>query len=838
MSSPSGTTSDGPDDARRGLSGHGLTLLALSFAAGIALGAELVPHAKWPLVAAAGLPLALAARLRVRAPRASALLLMASALGLGAAWCVIRLDHAAPDDMAAQIGDGSTLVQVRGIAEGPPSRRDRAAGSMGRFDYRPVAVFFPLRVQSLIGSDGRAHPARGQVYVSVAETLPPFRAGDRIEATGHLSPAAPPSNPGEFDYAFLSRAMGRAGTLSVPTRDLVVIEPVGRLGVWARYINWRAEVQRRAGGWLLGSLPRDETGQRDALLAALLLGQREREGDDLADAFQRVGLAHMLAISGLHLGVLAGFVLLLLRLLAAPRRGHGWLIIVVVLGYLVLVEVRMPVLRAGVMTIASSLALIFGRRLRVGGLIALSAIGLLAWRPDQLFTPGFQLSFGVVLGIVYLAPLLRQRWFGRPDLLVTSTLEMLGQWLRTTLAVTVSAWLVAAPITAYHFGVITPMGVPMSVVALPLVAVLLALGYLKMVLTLVLPSAALLLGLPLSVTADVLLSLIGAIDELPAASWPVPPPSAWWTAAALGWVVLFAITRDGARRRWLWAGPPALALWLLALSAAASIGGASLRIDMLAVGDGSCYVVRCGGRAALFDAGSSTDLDAGRRLIVPALRRLNVGAIDFIAISHANFDHYSAALEIVDAFRVEEVLVTPHFLADARRDLDTPPAYLLDQLAARFVRVGTISGGDQRMLGPATLTWLHPGGDDSYRTPNDSSMVLRIDAEGGSALLCGDIQAQAMARLLAATEAGAIDLRADVLEMPHHGSFSEIAVEFVRQVDPRVLLQSTGWRRWSSDRWATFLAGRERLVTVRDGACGVGLDGKGGISVHRYHPRQ
>jgi beta-lactamase superfamily II metal-dependent hydrolase len=117
-------------------------------------------------------------------------------------------------------------------------------------------------------------------------------------------------------------------------------------------------------------------------------------------------------------------------------------------------------------------------------------------------------------------------------------------------------------------------------------------------------------------------------------------------------------------------------------------------------------------------------------------------------------------------------------------------------------------------------------------------MVVRVEAPGGSALLCGDIQAEAMARLLAADDAGGLSLRADVMELPHHGSFHEVAVEFVNRVDPGVVLQSTGQRRWSSDRWAAPLAGRERLVTARDGACGVRVGGRGGIVVHRYHPRE
>ncbi|MHC4709844.1 MAG: ComEC/Rec2 family competence protein, partial [Planctomycetota bacterium] len=171
-------------------------------------------------------------------------------------------------------------------------------------------------------------------------------------------------------------------------------------------------------------------------------------------------------------------------------------------------------MRAGVMTIAASLGLAAGRRMQVRGLVAASAAGILLWRPDQLLSAGFQLSFGVVLGLIHLAPLLRARWFGRPDMFAASSADMLGQWLRTTCAVAVTAWLVAMPIGLHHWGVMWPLAAPFSVVVLPVVAVVLALGYLKMILAVVMPSGGLLLALPLSLGTDFLITLVRAMDAV------------------------------------------------------------------------------------------------------------------------------------------------------------------------------------------------------------------------------------------------------------------------------------------------------------------------------------
>ena len=252
--------------------------------------------------------------------------------------------------------------------------------------------------------------------------------------------------------------------------------------------------------------------------------------------------------------------------------------------------------------------------------------------------------------------------------------------------------------------------------------------------------------------------------------------------------------------------------------------------SLLAVGDGSCYVVRSGRSTVVFDAGSSNDLDAGRRLIVPAMRRLGVRRIDAVVISHPNLDHYSAALELVDDFGVDTVLVTPQLLQRAHADPFGPVAYLLQELTDRFVSVSAVSKGEVRAFGRASWSWLHPQVDEAYERVNDGSMVVRIEVAGRRVLLCGDIQRRAMTALLE----GGSDIGADVLELPHHGSYHELAGTFVGSVDPGVVLQSTGWSRWRGDRWGDALMGVNRLVTARDGACWVEIDDQGTISVGRF----
>lgn len=803
--------------------------LAGSFALGIAVTRVFPAAPIWTWLTLAGVSLILGIVLWRYSWNRVQWTIWCCVLFIGSSWVEVREHLVGHDDLAGWIKEQSTLVRVRGIATHDPELKEKQNGSMARFDYRDPSTSFPLKVTDVISREGPNTPVTGNLWVRVRGTVEPFHAGDKVEAIGFLRRTNPPQNPGEFDLVRYARSLGQAGILHVESRDLLTITPATHGRFKSSWLLWREKLHHRARVWLLSYLPETENTDRDALLLALLLGQREPDLDGLGDTFLRVGLAHMLAISGFHLGVLVGFVLLVARFLGAGRRANGILILFVVLAYLFLVEVRLPVLRAAVMLIVVAGGMVCNRRWKASSLLSLSAIGLLLWRPDQLFTAGFQLSFGVVLGLLLFSMKVRERWFGLPKTTAATSMEMIGQWLMNTLAVAVTAWAVAAPIVAYHFGIVTPLGALLSVVVLPLVSILLALGYVKLLLTVILPSAALLLGVPLAVVTDALVSFVRAADTIPGSIVHVPFPPIAWAILSLCWVALWGVglfqhRRRLVRRVMLVAGA-GIVLWLF-WPMLPIHSRPPLRVDMISVGDGSCYLLRSESSAVVFDAGSAHDLNAGRRTIIPAFRRLGVRKLDAIMISHHNMDHYSAVIELVDEFRVENVYVTPQLLWAAEENPHSPIAYLVEELSMRMVPIREAAMGASMTFGKAQWTWFHPVPDEIYRRNNDASMVVRIEAAGRALLMAGDIQEYAVDQLFNRGEL----MPADILELPHHGGYTESASRFARHISPQVVLQSAGWTRWSRDRWLDELAGCKRLVTALDGACWIEVNKRGEIT--------
>jgi competence protein ComEC len=190
----------------------------------------------------------------------------------------------------------------------------------------------------------------------------------------------------------------------------------------------------------------------------------------------------------------------------------------------------------------------------------------------------------------------------------------------------------------------------------------------------------------------------------------------------------------------------------------------------------------------------------------------------------------------VDAARplgVRRVLVPPQFLEQASDQPDGAAALLLRRLAALGVSVNAVSRGDTIGLGSVSFEVLHPAPEDRFGRDNDTSIVLRcapIGPQGPRLLLVGDIEREAMALL----ESREGDLRAEIVEVPHHGSARAFAYPFVVGLDPQILLQSTGPSRLLDERWDDVREGRQWWTTAGDGAITVIIRHDGSIETRSF----
>ena len=790
------------------------------------------PPSLWLLGAVAAWVTALV--LARRAPDAGRLALAAAIALLGAgamaaAWHRVPAGHLAgfcpPGRSTLATVTGRVLTVPQCEAGGPPTPFEAYP--------RPPVTRYLLAAETVSTRAG-PRPCRGRVAVSLDGDGTDLAPGERVRIAGRISLVGTASNPGQWNRRDHARRDGVIVQLSAPApQALTVLSPAPRAGA-ALLWRLRAIAGRRLGA---GAEPHGRM-----ILGALVLGHRPAQLGDLQQAMIRSGVAHFLSISGMHLGILLGLAYALLRLArTSPRWAAGIVLLLLVL-YLLIAEPRTPVLRGAIMAGGFCLAVMLGRPANGVNLLAAAAIALLVADPVELLRPGFQLSFGVVTGIYLLGRPVRRalfgRWLGRAGLMVFGPDERLRQaWWRVGLpftanlvSISVAAWLAGAPLVAYHFGVFTPLAPLATLALLPIVAVTLVTGYVQVLFSLWLPNlAASLGGLVdaltglLAITAERLGRLGPCIDLLPVQPW-----AAALTACAI--VAAAHHRRLGLSRAWA----TVVILGVLTLVVAATqieAGPRETTFTVLNVREGMCSVLRTpSGRTVLFDAGSRSLSDPYGQVLRPCLRTRRWPAPTAAFVSHAELDHYNALPDLM-ADTGLPVLVT-HGRFGEGAEASEPVSILLGRIERGPTRHRRLArGGQVRLDERTTVTCLWPpatAGFDAL-SPNDGSLVLRVDCDGVRQLQPGDIEHLGQQLLLDLDPAA---LAADVLVLPHHGSATPALAAFVAAVDPSIVIRSSGPRRDGATRELETLAVNRRFVaTSNDGAVTVTIiDGRPRVS--------
>lgn len=700
------------------------------------------------------------------------------------------------------------------------------------------------RVTRVLTWDGwRA--STGEILVQIDQPHPRLEIDQTVRVLGMLQRPSPAMNPGQFDWAEYYREQRILCSIGVDQAENIQIiarhphSPLTTLRQYARH-------------FLTGGFTANHSLDH-ALLGALLLGDHDPELRDVQEQFRRTGTSHHLAISGMHVAILGGVVLAACRLLLLSPRVSAVVALLFVVVYGAAALPSPPVIRSVLLCAAFSIGLLGRRSVDALQLLAVSVIAMLVYHPLDLFNAGFQLSFGTVLGLIlFTKPLAEWILPPDPDVAVLRSFHILSaqrqafewvkRWVVTILSASAVAWIVSAPLIAFHFEQLNPWAIPGSILLAPFVFAALIGGFLKVLLSAAIPlfnpAWATLATLPMEAMRDV----VQLLSRLPRSDVPLPQPPLW---AVVGFYLLLLlwrlpIARPRLRRGWRAGGIVGMGC-LVAVSLAGGFRApdpVQPRVDevsltVLAVGAGQCVVVAPPrGPLVLIDAGSGTLRDPLRKCIAPFVRHVGRSSVGRIILTHGDYDHISAVAEIVQAYGVNEVMTGPHFARHA--DGNGPAEGLLrflDQTDRTVLEL--VPGNRINLGGGASLDVLWPPRENGGLSSNDSGLVLKLSYAGRTILLPADIQVDAQRALLA----GSPHLRADVLVSPHHGSGEETTAEFVRAVDPSIIISS-------NDRTLTMkqldfewmIPGRRHYRTHRDGSVTVRIDRAGTMTVHTYRP--
>jgi competence protein ComEC len=486
------------------------------------------------------------------------------------------------------------------------------------------------------------------------------------------------------------------------------------------------------------------------------------------DLYLRTGVVHVLAISGQHLVILAGFLWGTARLAGVHSRHAAVAVTLVILAYTVLTGLRPSGVRAAVMVLTVAGAILLRRPVNPANALAAGWLAVLLLQPTDIFTLGCQLSFLAVVVLVW----------GIAHSMTTESEDPLDQLIDASRSW--PDWLLrrgtrslrnALVLTALLSGATGPLILSGTNIAAP-IAILLG-PPLVLLTTIALVSGFLLILLaPLGVLAPVL--AFGTTQSLAATGWMVrwgaelpgatiyaPAPPLWWVTGYTLLVLLVVLLGPGVRRR----GAVALLAWLalgLVGLPRPSFGAAELRVTFLAVGHGGCIVLETpDGRCLMVDCGTTAGPNVVRWVVAPFLWHRGIRRIDQLFLSHADADHINGVPELLRYFPVGSCIVPPSFPMKTSTEVNQ----VLAALQRHGVPLERTSAGELFQAESLMLEVLHPPSAEFGGSENERSLVLAVRHAGQTILLTGDLEKQGTVQLVRQPR-----LAVDVLMAPHHGS--------------------------------------------------------------------
>lgn len=602
--------------------------------------------------------------------------------------------------------------------------------------------------------------------------------GGKFSLTGSIQQARDKRNPGEFDYNSYLFNNNISGLISVYGADKILLLPNESKSFSDKIMNFFHSVRKD----IDGEIQKYHSKKTSALLRGLLLGDYKKIDEESLENFVNAGVIHVLAVSGQHVA------LIILIFFILFKRFNVYLkYIFAIIGLIIFVFItgtQVSVIRAVIMGILFIAANLLSRDKNVYNILAFSALIILIFNPNELFSPGFQLSYSAVLSIVYLYPIFKE-WI--------DSFQVKSKILKKIIlfsTISLSAQIGTLPFTLAYFHKLSIAAILANLFIIPASGAIIYLGIITLFSGLLFSQAGVVFASANSALSDIttwLVSLFGKTDGsfLLINQFSIYDAFIYYLTLL---VILFIVKYFKRLHARFIAGALTIAVMflLMAIDNKTILKPGVLTIIGVDVGQGDATLIKFpNGKTALIDAGNSyKNFSTGDKIILPLMDRTGIERIDYTFITHLDADHYYGIYKLVEKGKIE-TLYKPYPDSTNKDDIEFEKYLLSHKCVIKYFSNQILPVGNCRLyfLNYPELT------DGVKYSSNNKSMILKIAYGSKSFLFTGDAGVAIENRL--ADYAGGF-IKTDLLKVGHHGGKTSSSDRFVEAANPEMAMISAG----------------------------------------------
>lgn len=633
-------------------------------------------------------------------------------------------------------------------------------------------ISFKVKVSQIERGDFSIR-TQGLILVNTYLDDSPYEYGDVLKIKGKLEKPIGQKNFGEFDYElYLAREKIFTYINIWQEKD---IQKIGE-----NDSNFLVSFSLSARDKIKEITKQTLPPPYNYLLVGMLLGEKSFIPSHLKEIFAEAGIMHILAVSGLHVGIIAMALLALLSMLKLPKKFKLFILILILITYASITGFRPSVLRATIMFILLIGGKLINRSRNLNISLFFAAFLILLLNPLILYDAGFLLSFIVTFFIINLSPILQ------------GLLSKIVVWIKNPLAVSTAAWVGIFPLSAYFFSKVSIISIVSNIFIIPLTGIAVILGFITFFIGLMSISLAGLFANLNYLVLNLITLIAKSFSSLPFAFIYVAQPSVM--LIILYYLTVFFIIEIFYKKTISVkikkkAILIVLSVTLLIIIVQVFYPADNLKVNFINVGEGDCILIEAPNKINILIDGGGTpqsDFDVGNKIVIPYLRRKGINEIDLLILTHPHLDHLEGLLPILKEFKVDMVLDSG-LLCDSSEYKE-----FISLILEKGISYHKAKAGDNFIFSNnLEIFLLNPLYDSDFYEESDfnnASIVVKLFYKNANFLFTGDIEEAAEKKLLVWQNI----LQSDILKVAHHGSSTSTNLEFFDKVNPNIAVITVG----------------------------------------------